>query len=98
MEEPRSPRVVTSKRRIKYRKSSWRIHNFEVWSGELLCRVVVLRMEGSALLWIGSDKPELGEVALGMPAQIESRGALSSSLFGVEIHIASGGARTHCRD
>lgn len=70
------PRTVTSRRSIKYRESSWRVHEFELWSDSLVCRVAALRMEGSLLVWLGGEAPRLGQVALGMP------GAGATSLLG----------------
>lgn len=87
MKERQSPDVVTSKRRIKYRKSSWRIHDFEIWSGELLCHISVLKMKDSVLVWIGGVPAELGEVALGVPAR-SGRLAACSSLTGAEAGAA----------
>ncbi|XP_063379568.1 uncharacterized protein LOC134666353 [Cydia fagiglandana] len=72
------PLVTTSKRRVVYRRSTWAVHEFEVWSGELVCRVAALRMKGSMLLWLGGTIPELGELALGLP--VSERGALATSL------------------
>lgn len=50
------------------RASGWRVHRFEVWSGELVCRVEALRMRDSLMLWVGAGAgaPLLGDVALGV--------------------------------
>ena len=86
MEIGTSPRVISSRKRITYKPSGWRVHQFEIWSGELLCRAAALRVEGALLLWVGgSGAAELSEVALGMPAREEGgRAALASSLLGAE--------------
>lgn len=67
--EETRPRVVTSRRRVRYVRSAWRVHSFEVWSGSLVCRVTALRMEGSLLLWLGGGgaEPALGAVAVAVP-------------------------------
>lgn len=86
MNERSSPRTVTSRRRIKYRKSAWRVHQFEVWSEELVCRAAVLRMQGSLLVWIGDGgQPQLTELAVGIPEVLERRGgALVTALVGAD--------------
>ncbi|CAH2075671.1 unnamed protein product, partial [Iphiclides podalirius] len=46
-------------------------------------------MDGSVFLWVGTaGQRELGEIAIGMPAQTEGRDALSSSLLGEEVGAA----------
>ncbi|KPJ01676.1 hypothetical protein RR46_08713 [Papilio xuthus] len=87
MSEGQSPGIVTSKRLIKYRTSSWQVHDFEVWSGEFLCRIAVLKMEDSVLIWVGSTPADLGEVALGVPPRT-GRQAASSSLIGGDAGAA----------
>ncbi|CAH0700259.1 unnamed protein product [Spodoptera exigua] len=58
-----------SKKRITYKPSGWRIHEFEIWSGDLICKAAALRVEGSLLLWLGgSGEAQLHEIALGMPS------------------------------
>ncbi|XP_023934753.1 uncharacterized protein LOC112043521 [Bicyclus anynana] len=79
MEAGSSPKRLTTTRRVKYRESAWRVHEFEVWSGELLCRAAVLRMDGSALVWLGAQDAQLGDMALGMPHE---NGALATALLG----------------
>ncbi|XP_072940344.1 uncharacterized protein [Epargyreus clarus] len=82
MEPGTSPRVVTTKRKVIYRESSWNVHQFEVWSGELVCRMVALKMEESLMLWLGGEGPAaLGELALGMPAAGVAQGALATRLL-----------------
>ena len=81
-----SPSVVTSRRRIKYRESAWRVHQFEVWSEELVCRAVALRMESSLLVWVGDGgQPQLTELAFGIPDVLECKGgALATALVGTD--------------
>ncbi|XP_039749331.1 uncharacterized protein LOC120626104 [Pararge aegeria] len=79
MEVGSSPRNVTTKRRVKYRKSSWAVQEFEVWSGEMVCRGAVLRTQGGVLLWLGGREARLGHVALGVP---RAGGALATPLLG----------------
>lgn len=78
-----SPRKITSKRRVNYRKSSWTVHEFEVWSGELICRAVALRMKDSLLVWVGGREAQLSEVALAVPVTV-GQGALATALLGEE--------------
>ncbi|CAG4976989.1 unnamed protein product [Colias eurytheme] len=80
-----SPLITTSKHQIEYCKSKWKVHDFEVWSGELICKVAVLCMEGSLLVWVGGDKAVLTEMALGMP---QERGSLVTTLLGEESSAA----------
>lgn len=87
--EVKCPRVTTSRKRVTYKPSAWRIHQFEIWSGELLCKAVALRVEGALLLWLGGGGPaQLNEIALGMPAPDESdqgsRDGLSTTLIGTD--------------
>ncbi|XP_026753184.2 uncharacterized protein LOC113513390 [Galleria mellonella] len=86
-----SPRKVTSRRRISYKPSAWKVHQFEIWSGELVCRVAVLRADRCLFLWLGgtAGKPELGEMSMGVPApegllQGCSRGGLATTLLGAD--------------
>lgn len=84
-----SPHTITSHRKIIYRQSGWRVHQFKILSGEVVCTVAVLRMEGSLLLWLGSGsrEAELNEIALGMPAHANGaagRAGLATTLLGVE--------------
>ncbi|KAG7299970.1 hypothetical protein JYU34_017002 [Plutella xylostella] len=53
--------------RVTMCPSLWRVHRFEVWSGERVCAVEALRMQDSLLLWLGAGGAgaALGEVALG---------------------------------
>ncbi|XP_037978442.2 uncharacterized protein LOC119694922 [Plutella xylostella] len=53
--------------RVTMCPSLWRVHRFEVWSGERVCAVEALRMQDSLLLWLGAAGAgaALGEVALG---------------------------------
>ncbi|KAM3956349.1 uncharacterized protein ACR2FA_009687 [Aphomia sociella] len=91
-----SPRIVTSRRRIVYRPSAWKLHYFEIWSGELVCKAAVLRANGSLFLWLGSGagEPELGDVSLGVPATGSSqdgcrRAGLATALVGAESTITA---------
>ncbi|XP_059061643.1 uncharacterized protein LOC131854538 [Achroia grisella] len=86
-----SPRKVTSRRQISYRPTSWKVHQFEVWSGELLCRAAVLRADRSLFVWLGSGsgEPELGDMCMGVPAPGwlragAGRGGLGTALVGAE--------------
>lgn len=64
------------------RAGAWRVHRFEVWSGELVCRVEALRMRESLLLWLGAAaSDELGAMALGMPGA-GAGAALATPLLG----------------
>ncbi|CAH0729079.1 unnamed protein product, partial [Brenthis ino] len=83
MEVEISPKHMSSKRKIKYSKSAWNIHEFEIWSGDLICRVVVLRMKDSLLVWVGGRDAQLNEVALGVPLAV-GNGALATTLLGEE--------------
>ncbi|XP_038210790.1 uncharacterized protein LOC119831484 [Zerene cesonia] len=76
---------TTSKRKIEYCRSKWKVHDFEVWSGELICKVAVLCMDGSLLVWVGGDKAALSEMALGMP---QEHGSLATTLLGEESSAA----------
>lgn len=87
MEIGTSPRVTSSRRRITYKPSEWRVHQFEIWSGELVCKAAALRVDGALLLWVGGGgAAALSEVALGMPAREAGAGrvALASTLLGAE--------------
>ncbi|VVC87039.1 unnamed protein product [Leptidea sinapis] len=75
---------------IRYRESSWKDNEFEIWSGDFICRVAVLCMEGSLLLWVGGQEAHLSEIALGMPQNCGS--PLATSLLG-EDSGATGLAR-----
>ncbi|CAK1552739.1 unnamed protein product [Leptosia nina] len=88
MTESQSPVKVTSKRRVEYRKSGWKVHDFEVWSGEKICKVATICMGGSLLVWVGGEQAKLSEMALGMPAQ-RSEDALGTTLFGKEHNVTS---------
>lgn len=83
-----SPRIITSRRRIVYRQSQWRVHQFQILSGDVVCNVAVLRMEGSLLLWLGGARePQLSEIAVGMPpadGQTSGRSGLATTLHGAE--------------
>lgn len=81
MEAKTLPKTLSGKRQIKYRESTWRLHEFEVWSGEFICRVVALRMKDSVLLWVGGREAQLNEVALGVPLAVGD-GALATTLLG----------------
>lgn len=94
MIEGTSPKIVTSRRRIKYVRSKWRVHEFEIWSTEMICRVVTLRMKDSVLVWLGSkEEPALGELALGVPAPGAPRAALASALLGADGALTTSMAR-----
>ncbi|CAH0626890.1 unnamed protein product [Chrysodeixis includens] len=86
MEAGTSPRVISSRRRITYKPSAWGVHQFEIWSGELVCRAVSLRLDGALLLWLGGGgAARLDEIALGMPPTQEAdseRSALATTLLG----------------
>ncbi|KAJ8732380.1 hypothetical protein PYW07_014979 [Mythimna separata] len=87
MEIGTSPRVISSRKRITYKPSEWHVHQFEIWSGELVCKAAALRVVGALLLWVGGGgAAELSEVALGVPAREDGAGraALASSLLGAE--------------
>ncbi|KAJ8731695.1 hypothetical protein PYW08_014425 [Mythimna loreyi] len=87
MEIGTSPRIKSSRKRITYKPSEWRVHQFEIWSGELVCRAAALRVAGALLIWVGgSGAADLNEVALGMPAREDGAGraALASSLMGAD--------------
>lgn len=87
MEIGTSPRVTSSRKRIIYKTSGWRVHQFEIWSGELVCKAVALRVAGALLLWVGGGgTADLTEIALGMPAPDEGggRASLASTLLGAE--------------
>ncbi|KAG6455355.1 uncharacterized protein LOC115446869 [Manduca sexta] len=95
MEAKAAPRIKTSQRRIQYKSSAWCVHEFEVWSGELVCRVAALRMKDSLLLWIGGNaKPALVEVAAGVPmppSNGSARAGLATALIsgdGVAVTLA----------
>ncbi|XP_069354657.1 uncharacterized protein [Maniola hyperantus] len=79
MEVGSSPRILTTKRRVKYRASAWSVHEFEVVGGAAVWRVAVLRMERSLLLWAGARAARLRDVALGVP---RADGALATALLG----------------
>nr|XP_053602356.1 uncharacterized protein LOC128670595 [Plodia interpunctella] len=84
-----SPRIVTSKRRIAYRESTWKVHKFDIWSVELVCKVVVLKVDGALFIWVGgggNGALELGELALGVPAanSLSGRGGLGTALLGAD--------------
>ncbi|CAB3242786.1 unnamed protein product [Arctia plantaginis] len=82
-----SPNVSSSRKRIVYKPSTWRIHQFEIWSGDLLCKAVALRVQGALLLWLGgAGAAQLSEIALGMPAPSNdgNRDALSTTLIGAD--------------
>lgn len=81
MDPKATPINVSSKRQIIYRPSTWKLHEFEVWSGEFICRVVVLRMKDSLLVWVGGREAQLNEVALGVPLAV-GNGALATTLLG----------------
>lgn len=92
MEVGDSPRMSTSRKTVIYKASSWRVHEFEIWSGELLCKAVSLRMQGALLLWLGGGGPALlSEVALGMPGASEPGDgkALSTTLLGADGSTAA---------
>ncbi|XP_032511322.1 uncharacterized protein LOC116765831 [Danaus plexippus] len=72
-----SPNITTTKRNVKYTKSSWSVHEFEVWSGEFICRVVSLKMRDSLLVWVGGREPRLDDLALAVP---HGRSAVATSL------------------
>ncbi|PZC76542.1 hypothetical protein B5X24_HaOG204441 [Helicoverpa armigera] len=81
--ETGKPQVTSSRKDITYKPSAWSVHQFEIWSGELLCKAVALRVDGALLLWVGSGgAPELSEVALGMPGA--GRAALATTLVGAD--------------
>lgn len=69
----------TSKWQVQYRKSSWIIHEFEIWSGEKICKVCSLCMDGSLLIWVGDQQMHLSDMALGVPGE---EGALATALMG----------------
>lgn len=82
-----SPNVSSSRKRIVYKPSNWSIHQFEIWSSDLLCKAVALRVQGALLLWLGGVGPaQLSEIALGMPVPTDSgnRDALSTTLIGTD--------------
>ncbi|KAJ0179638.1 hypothetical protein K1T71_004229 [Dendrolimus kikuchii] len=83
MEVGSAPALVSSRCRIIYRSSSWSVHQFEVWSGDIVCRVAALRGAGWLLVWVGGAEPQLSEMALGMPARSPGAdGAAATALVG----------------
>lgn len=69
------------------------MHQFEVWSGELVCKAVALRVDGALLLWLGGGGPaQLSEVALGMPGGGSGDGegaALATTLLSAGAECAA---------
>lgn len=66
-----SPRTASSSRRVIYRASEWKVHEFVVWNGGgAVCRCAALRVQGSVLVWLGASDaaPRLGDAALALPA------------------------------
>ncbi|XP_026745131.1 uncharacterized protein LOC113506490 [Trichoplusia ni] len=86
MEPGSSPRVISSRKRVTYKPSTWSVHQFEIWCGEFVCRAVSLRLEGAVLLWLGGGgAAKLDEIALGMPPLQEGnsgRSGLATTLLG----------------
>ncbi|KAJ2946804.1 hypothetical protein O0L34_g16126 [Tuta absoluta] len=89
-----------SVRRVVFKESKWRIHNFEVVSGVgVVCRAMALRVDGALFLWVGSDgPPALGAVALALPAR-DAGEALATPLAGAgpELDSALGLSRRLAR-
>ncbi|XP_041976236.1 uncharacterized protein LOC121731012 [Aricia agestis] len=74
-----STKMGPSKRTIKLCESTWKVHEFEVWSGELICRAAAISMPGSLFVWLGGREAALSAAALGVP---RAGSALASSLLG----------------
>ncbi|CAF4918037.1 unnamed protein product [Pieris macdunnoughi] len=88
------PSKKTSTRNIQYRKSNWKIHEFEIWSGERICKVCSLCMKGSLLIWIGEQQLRLANVALGVPGSGEvGEGSAATALLGEDEAGAASLAR-----
>lgn len=94
MEMGTSPRVTSSRKPIIYKPSAWRVHQFEIWSGELICKAAALRVDGALMLWLGGSggAAQLNEIALGMPSSQDNggcRAALATTLLGTDGSAAA---------
>ncbi|GBP64074.1 hypothetical protein EVAR_44158_1 [Eumeta japonica] len=82
---------VSSEKQIVSSTSAWSVHRFEIWSGDPIATVEVLRMKDSLLLWIGNGAaPCLEELALGMASTEQYTNGLATELL-------SGAGGTHSR-